>query len=93
MDSEDPMFILYTSGSTGKPKGVEHTTAGYLLHASMTAEYSFNIKTTPGAVDVFCCVADCGWVTGHTYTVYGPLSLGATTVMFESVPTYPDPYR
>ncbi|CAM9306186.1 unnamed protein product, partial [Ectocarpus fasciculatus] len=89
MDSEDPLFILYTSGSTGKPKGVEHNTAGYLLHVAMTTDYSFN-DTAP---DVFCCVADCGWITGHSYTVYGPLCLGATTVMFESVPTHPDPYR
>jgi len=89
MDSEDTSFILYTSGSTGKPKGVAHTTAGYLLHANMTTKWSFDIQEG----DVFACVADCGWITGHTYTVYGPLSLGSTTVIFESVPTYPNPYR
>ena len=89
MDSEDPLFILYTSGSTGKPKGVIHSTAGYLLSASMTTKLNFNLEER----DTYCCVADCGWITGHTYIVYGPLSNGATTVMFESVPTYPNPYR
>jgi len=89
VDSEDTLFILYTSGSTGKPKGVAHTTAGYLLYAAMTTQYSFDLQ--PG--DVHCCVADCGWVTGHSYTVYGPLINGVTTVMFESIPTYPDSYR
>jgi len=89
MDSEDPLFILYTSGSTGKPKGVAHTSAGYLLHAAMTTDWSFNLKKD----DVYCCVADCGWITGHTYIVYGPLCNGATTVMFESIPTYPNSYR
>jgi acetyl-CoA synthetase len=89
MNSEDYLFILYTSGSTGKPKGVAHSSAGYLLWAGLTTEYSFNLK----AGDVFACVADCGWITGHTYVVYGPLSLGVTTVLFESVPTYPNPYR
>lgn len=89
MDSEDILFILYTSGSTGKPKGVAHTTAGYLLQAAMTTDWSFNLKKD----DVYCCVADCGWITGHTYIVYGPLCNGATTVMFESIPTYPNSYR
>jgi acetyl-CoA synthetase len=89
MDSEDPLFILYTSGSTGKPKGVMHSTAGYLLNASMTTKLSFNLEEQ----DIYCCVADCGWITGHSYIIYGPLCNGATTVMFESVPTYPNPYR
>ncbi|MEM6682185.1 MAG: acetate--CoA ligase, partial [Pseudomonadota bacterium] len=86
MHAEDPMFILYTSGSTGKPKGVLHTTGGYLVWASMTHEYVFDY--TPG--DIYWCTADVGWVTGHTYIVYGPLANGATTLMFEGVPTYPD---
>jgi acetyl-CoA synthetase len=89
MDSEDPLFILYTSGSTGKPKGVLHTTAGYLLHAAMTHHYVFDYQEG----DVYWCAADVGWVTGHTYIVYGPLANGATTLMFEGVPTYPDPSR
>jgi acetyl-CoA synthetase len=89
MDSEDPLFLLYTSGSTGKPKGILHTTAGYLLFAKMTHQHVFGWK--PG--DVYACVADIGWVTGHTYVVYGPLANGATTVLFESVPTYPDAGR
>jgi len=89
MDSEDPLFLLYTSGSTGKPKGILHTTAGYLLYAKMTHQHVFGWK--PG--DVYACVADIGWVTGHTYVVYGPLANGATTVLFESVPTYPDAGR
>ncbi|MFK8021654.1 MAG: acetate--CoA ligase [Pseudomonadales bacterium] len=89
MDSEDPLFILYTSGSTGKPKGVMHTTGGYLLHASMTHKYVFNYQDG----DVFWCTADVGWITGHSYIVYGPLANGATTVMFEGVPTYPDASR
>ncbi|MBN8531240.1 MAG: acetate--CoA ligase [Alphaproteobacteria bacterium] len=89
MDAEDPLFILYTSGSTGKPKGVLHTTGGYLLYASFTHECVFDLKED----DVFWCTADVGWVTGHSYTVYGPLSNGATTVMFEGVPNYPDPSR
>ncbi len=86
MDSEDPLFILYTSGSTGKPKGVLHTTGGYLVYASYTHEIVFNYK--PG--DVYWCTADIGWITGHSYIVYGPLSNQATTLMFEGVPNYPD---
>ncbi|KAG0370268.1 acetyl-coenzyme A synthetase [Gamsiella multidivaricata] len=89
MNSEDPMFLLYTSGSTGKPKGVMHTTAGYLLGAIATVKYVFDYH--PG--DIFACMADVGWITGHTYIVYGPLALGATTVLFESIPTYPTPSR
>jgi len=89
LDSEDPLFMLYTSGSTGAPKGLIHTQAGYLTYASLTHELVFDYK--PG--DVYACVADVGWITGHTYTVYGPLANGATTVMFESIPTYPDPGR
>ncbi len=89
MNAEDPLFILYTSGSTGKPKGVLHTTGGYLVWASMTHEYVFDLKED----DVYWCSADVGWVTGHTYIVYGPLANGATTVMFEGVPTYPDASR
>jgi acetyl-CoA synthetase len=85
MDSEDPLFILYTSGSTGKPKGVLHTTAGYLLYTTMTMKYVFDIKDE----DVYWCTADIGWVTGHSYIVYGPLSVGATSIVFESVPNYP----
>ncbi|KAJ8598161.1 hypothetical protein CTAYLR_007379 [Chrysophaeum taylorii] len=87
--AEDTLFTLYTSGSTGKPKGVAHAAAGYLLQAAMTCLYSFDLRET----DVFACVADVGWITGHSYIVYGPLCNGATTVMFESVPTYPDPGR
>ncbi len=86
MSAEDPLFILYTSGSTGKPKGVLHTTGGYLVYASMTHEYVFDYH--PG--DVYWCTADVGWVTGHSYIVYGPLANGAITVMFEGVPNYPD---
>ncbi len=89
MDSEDPLFILYTSGSTGKPKGVLHTTAGYSLFAMMTVKYFFDIKDT----DVYWCTADVGWVTGHSYVVYGPMLNGATTLMFEGVPNYPEPDR
>ena len=89
MSAEDPLFILYTSGSTGKPKGVLHTTGGYMVYASMTHEYVFDYK--PG--EVYWCSADVGWVTGHTYIVYGPLSNNATTVMFEGVPNYPDSSR
>ncbi|MEE2717154.1 MAG: acetate--CoA ligase [SAR324 cluster bacterium] len=86
MDAEDPLFILYTSGSTGKPKGVLHTTAGYLLYTSITHQYVFDYKDG----DIYWCTADVGWVTGHSYIVYGPLSNGATTLMFEGVPNYPD---
>ena len=89
MDAEDPLFILYTSGSTGKPKGVLHTTGGYMVYASMTHQYIFDYKNK----DVYWCTADIGWVTGHSYIIYGPLSNGATTVMFEGVPTYPDSSR
>ncbi len=89
MDSEDTLFLLYTSGSTGKPKGIAHTTAGYLLYAALTHRYVFDYRDG----DIFACVADIGWVTGHSYVVYGPLLNGATTVMFESVPTYPDAGR
>ena len=89
MSAEDPLFILYTSGSTGKPKGVLHTTGGYMVYASMTHKYVFDYK--PG--EVYWCSADVGWVTGHTYIVYGPLSNRATTVMFEGVPNYPDSSR
>ena len=89
MSSESPLFILYTSGSTGKPKGVLHTTAGYLLYASMTHKYVFDLRDD----DVFCCAADVGWITGHSYIIYGPLANGATTVMFESTPVYPDAGR
>jgi acetyl-CoA synthetase len=89
MNAEDPLFILYTSGSTGKPKGVLHTTGGYLVWASMTHEYVFDLRED----DVFWCTADVGWVTGHTYIVYGPLANGATSVMFEGVPSHPDASR
>ncbi|MBZ2189425.1 acetate--CoA ligase [Alcanivorax sp. JB21] len=89
MDAEDPLFILYTSGSTGKPKGVQHTTAGYLLGAALTHRYVFDYKDG----DIYWCTADVGWVTGHSYIVYGPLANGATTLVFEGVPTYPDASR
>ena len=89
IDSEDPLFILYTSGSTGKPKGVLHTTAGYSLYTHMTFKYVFDAKED----DIFWCTADVGWITGHSYLIYGPLSNGATNVMFEGVPTYPEPNR
>lgn len=89
MNAEDPLFILYTSGSTGKPKGVLHTSAGYLLYAAMTHQYVFDYKEG----DVYWCTADVGWVTGHSYIVYGPLANGAITLMFEGVPTYPDASR
>ena len=85
MNAEDPLFILYTSGSTGKPKGVLHTSGGYLVYASMTHEYIFNYKEN----DIYWCTADIGWITGHSYIIYGPLANGATTVMFEGVPNYP----
>ncbi len=89
MGAEDPLFVLYTSGSTGKPKGVLHTTGGYLTFAALTHKIIFDYH--PG--DIYCCAADVGWITGHSYIVYGPLANGATTVMFESVPTYPNPGR
>jgi len=85
LDAEDPLFILYTSGSTGKPKGVMHTQAGYLLYVNQTTKYVFDVKDE----DTFWCTADIGWITGHSYIVYGPLSMGATTIVFEGVPTYP----
>lgn len=89
MDSEDPLFLLYTSGSTGKPKGVQHSSAGYILWAQMTMEWVFDIKDS----DNYWCTADIGWITGHTYIVYGPLAAGATTIMYEGTPTYPNSGR
>ncbi|HWS13462.1 MAG TPA: acetate--CoA ligase [Rhodocyclaceae bacterium] len=89
VEAEHPLFLLYTSGSTGKPKGVQHSTGGYLLHAILTMKWTFDVK--PG--DVFWCTADIGWVTGHTYITYGPLACGATEIVFEGVPTYPDAGR
>ncbi|KAG2207200.1 hypothetical protein INT47_012253, partial [Mucor saturninus] len=89
MNSEDPLFLLYTSGSTGAPKGILHTTGGYLLGAAATVKYIFDVHQD----DIFACMADIGWVTGHTYITYGPLALGTTTVLFESTPTYPNPSR
>ena len=89
MDAEDPLFIPYTSGFTGKPKGVQHSTGGYLLHAAITHKYVFDYHDG----DVYWCTADVGWVTGHSYIVYGPLANGAITLMFEGVPTYPDASR
>ncbi len=89
MDAEDPMFILYTSGSTGKPKGVQHTTGGYMLHAAITHKLTFDYKDG----EIYWCTADVGWVTGHTYILYGPLANGATTMMFEGIPTYPTTSR
>ncbi len=89
VDAEHPLFLLYTSGSTGKPKGVQHATGGYLLHAALTCKWTFDLKPD----DIFWCTADIGWVTGHTYITYGPLALGATEVVFEGVPTYPDAGR
>ncbi len=89
MESEHPLFILYTSGSTGKPKGVQHASAGYLLWAKLTAQWTFDIKPT----DVYWCTADVGWITGHTYIAYGPLAAGATQIVFEGVPTYPNSGR
>ena len=89
MNAEDPLFILYTSGSTGKPKGLKHTTGGYLVYTSLTHQYVFNYKDG----DIYWCTADVGWITGHSYSIYGPLANGATTLMFEGVPTYPDSSR
>ena len=89
MDSEDPLFILYTSGSTGKPKGVLHTTGGYLVYSALTFKWIFDYREE----DIHFCTADIGWVTGHSYILYGPLACGATTLMFEGIPTYPDPGR
>ena len=89
MNAEDPLFILYTSGSTGKPKGVLHTTGGYMVYASMTHQYIFDYKSN----DIYWCTADIGWVTGHSYIIYGPLANGATSIMFEGVPNYPDNSR
>lgn len=86
MDAEDPLFILYTSGSTGKPKGVLHTIGGYSLYASMTHQYIFDYH--PG--ETYWCTADIGWITGHSYVIYGPLANGATTLLFEGGPNYPD---
>jgi acetyl-CoA synthetase len=89
VDAEHPLFVLYTSGSTGKPKGVQHSTGGYLLHAMLTMKWTFDIKPA----DVFWCTADVGWVTGHTYVAYGPLATGATQIIFEGVPTFPNAGR
>ena len=89
MDAEDPLFILYTSGSTGKPKGVQHSVGGYMVYTAVTHKYIFDYHDG----DIYFCAADIGWVTGHSYIIYGPLANGATTVMFESIPTYPDPGR
>ncbi len=88
-DAENPLFILYTSGSTGKPKGVMHTSAGYLLHTTLSTKYVFDLRED----DLYWCTADIGWITGHSYVVYGPLSAGATVMMFEGTPTYPEPDR
>src|SRR5690606_25764796 len=89
MDAEAPLFILYTSGSTGKPKGVLHTTGGYLLQAAMTHRYVFDYQDG----EIYWCSADIGWITGHSYIVYGPLANGATALMFEGVPNHPDASR
>ena len=89
MDSEAPLFILYTSGSTGKPKGILHTTGGYLLYAKLTSKYVFDLRDE----DMYWCTADVGWVTGHSYVVYGPLANGATSLMYEGAPNFPEPDR
>ena len=89
VDAEHPLFILYTSGSTGTPKGVQHSTAGYLLHAMNTSRWTFDLKDD----DIYWCTADVGWITGHSYVTYGPTAMGATQVIFEGVPTYPDASR
>ena len=89
LDAEHPLYILYTSGSTGKPKGVLHTTGGYLTQAALTTKWIFDLKDS----DVYWCTADIGWVTGHSYVVYGPLSNGATILMYEGAPNWPEPDR
>lgn len=89
LDAEHPSFMLYTSGSTGKPKGVVHTTGGYMVNAALTFSHVFDVRPD----DVYWCTADCGWITGHTYVTYGPLLTGATQVIFEGIPTYPDAGR
>ena len=89
MDAEHPLFVLYTSGSTGKPKGVQHATAGYLLWAAQTLRWTFDLKPD----DVFWCTADIGWITGHTYVAYAPLLCGTTQLVYEGLPTHPDPGR
>jgi acetyl-CoA synthetase len=91
VESEHPLFVLYTSGSTGKPKGVLHTVGGYMVYAATTAKYVFDLH--PDLGDVFFCTADCGWITGHTYVAYGPLLNRATQLVFEGVPSHPDPGR
>ncbi|KAL6959838.1 Acetyl-coenzyme A synthetase, cytoplasmic [Sarracenia purpurea var. burkii] len=89
VDAEDPLFLVYTSGSTGKPKGVLHTTGGYMIYTATTIKYAFDYKPS----DVYWCTADCGWITGHSYVTYGPLLNGATVVLYEGTPNYPDPGR